>query len=160
MEALFENHYERTKEMFREYCGYMFFARPSMLILDVLLVLFTAAAILLGVTPGILLSPVIIAAAQIYMYFYTANTMVKRDAEVTSGGTIRVDAAATEDRLLFKASNGSEQELPYAKMKKIIQTKRLILIRSEANLCYILPKDTFTKGTPEAFLAFLKEKRA
>lgn len=109
-----------------------------------------------GKTDGILF----VAAAQIYMYFYTANTMVKRDAEVTSGGTIRVDAAATEDRLLFKASNGSEQELPYAKMKKIIQTKRLILIRSEANLCYILPKDTFTKGTPEAFLALLKEKRA
>ena len=49
-------------------------------------------------------------------------------------------------------------ELPYDKVKKIAQTKSLIILRSQANFWYILPKNTFTKGTAEEFLAFLKSK--
>jgi hypothetical protein len=158
MDILFENRYTRTKEIMREYCGYMFFLRPSMVICDCLLVFFVVASILLGGSPGIALVLVLTAAAQLILYFYTPNAMEKRDAEAASGGTITVEAAATDDLLLFRVSNGAEQELPYVKMKKVAQTKRLILIYTEAKLCYILPKDTFTKGTAEAFLAFLKEK--
>ncbi|MGI6745062.1 MAG: hypothetical protein ACOX45_02610 [Acutalibacteraceae bacterium] len=39
-----------------------------------------------------------------------------------------------------------------------MQTKNLILLRSEANLVYIFCKDTFSKGTPDEFLTFLSKK--
>ena len=38
------------------------------------------------------------------------------------------------------------------------QTKNLILLKSRANLIYILRKDTFTKGTKDDFIAFLRSK--
>lgn len=158
MDTLFENRYTRTKEIMREYCGYMFFRRPSMRICDLLLVFFVVSSILLGSSPVIAVVLLLTAAAQVLAYVYTPAAMQKRDAEAASGGTITVESAATDDLLRFQVSNGAAQELPYAKMKKVVQTKRLILINSEAKLWYILPKDTFTKGTAEDFLAFLKTK--
>lgn len=158
MENKFEIHYTRTKELLREYCLFAYFARPSMIACDCVLLALAAVSVVSGGTPLLALLPVIVIGMKLVLYLTMPNAMAKRDDEAASGGAVTVDASAGEDLLRFRVSNGAEQELPYAKMKKLAQTKHLILVSSEAKLWYIFPKDAFTKGTPEDFLAFLKTK--
>ncbi len=84
--------------------------------------------------------------------------MVSRDNEVNGGNSIHVDTIVTNEFIQNTSSTGSVNRIPYSKIKKVIQTKNLILLRSEANLVYIFCKDTFSKGTPDEFLTFLSKK--
>jgi len=83
--------------------------------------------------------------------------MVKRDAEV-HGKEISVETIVTDAFIQNTATTGAVNKLEYDKIRNVVQTKNLILLRSKANLIYIFRKDTFTKGTKDDFIAFLKVK--
>ena len=53
---------------------------------------------------------------------------------------------------------GGADTVEFNKIKNAIQTKNYILLRSKANLIYIFCKDTFTVGTKEEFVSFLRAK--
>ena len=161
MEILFENRFVRTKEILREFYRYAYFKNPTILIADIALLALLAVSLLLWGTHlplAVVIVVPVVAAAQYWTYTRAVNAVMKRDDELTAGGKLEVTAAATEEKLVNTDSTGASMELPYDKVKKIAQTKSLILLRSQANFWYILPKNTFTKGTAEEFLAFLKSK--
>ena len=83
--------------------------------------------------------------------------MVKRDIEV-HGKEISVETIVTDDFIQNKASTGAVNKLELNRIKNAAQTKNLILLRSKANLIFIFRKDTFTKGSKDDFIAFLKTK--
>jgi hypothetical protein len=83
--------------------------------------------------------------------------MVKRDREIC-GDDLKVTVIVTEDGLQIAGSVGGEIKIGFDKVKDVIQTKNLILVRSKARLVYILRKDSFSIGTKEAFQSFLKDK--
>lgn len=103
--------------------------------------------ITLGVAYGayILLRPGLIARKRIKMYreVYDGTTCVCR---------------FYDDQFKTVDPTGGELTVPYGKIIKVTQTKRLILLWRAQRLYHPLEKAGFTQGDPEQFLSFLKEK--
>lgn len=64
----------------------------------------------------------------------------------------------TDETLVQKASNGGELTLHYADIKKIVCTDKYIYLWSRTKVIYSLARDGFSVGSPDGFLAFLKQK--
>ena len=161
MDILFENRFVRTKEILQEFYRHAYFKNPVILGGDLALLALLAVSLILWGTHlplAVVIVVPVVAAAQFLTYTRAVNAVVKRDAELTNGGGLEVVVTVTPEKLVNTDSTGAALELPYDKVKKVVQTKRLILLQSEAKFWYLLPKDTFTRGTPEEFLAFLKTK--
>lgn len=164
MEPLFENNYTRDKNLAKEMYQHIFFKRPLNMVLNglLLLVFVVNLSIAIGTNDWsnglyLIIIPVFFG-YEVFTYYRAVNTMVKRDLEVNQGQKIEIVVTVSEEGLQQKASTGGESQLAYADIKKTMQTKNLILLQSEANLLYILRKDTFTKGNAKEFVAFLQGK--
>ena len=162
MEILFENSYTRNKQLAKEIYCYIYFTRKSIAIPFALLLISFISNILFGVLYNSFSMVVLIIVPlfflfQFYLYFHHVNAMIKRDIEVHGKG-ISVETIVTDEFIQNTASTGAVNKLEYDKIKKVIQTKNLILIWSKANLIYIFRKDAFTKGTEAEFIMFLKDK--
>ena len=162
MEILFENSHVRTKELAKEIYGHYYFKRKLNIVAEIL-VMFSCIVNLiitiLGDSVGWfwLIFPLLLFLLQFYCYFSQVNAMVKRDIEL-HGKEISVQTIVTNEFIQSTISTGAVNQLEFDKIKSVAQTKNLILLRTKANLIYIFRKDSFTVGTKEEFLAFLKEK--
>lgn len=162
-EVLFENRYERTADLAKELYRYYFFKRPRFVVLDIFLALGLLANILVGIFEKsfqyeILIVLLVYYLFRFYMYRKTVNALLKRDHETYAGKPAGVHMLVMAETMQCTTSSGAVTEIAYSKFKNAIQTKNLISLRSEANLLYIFRKDSFTKGTPEAFISFLQAK--
>ncbi len=164
MEPLFENNYTRDKTLAKELYQYIFFRRPFNLAINALLLVIFVFNLSICIwtnnwsnTIYLLIVPLFYL-YQFYTYHRTVKTMLKRDLEVNHGQKIEIVAMVSEEGILQKVSTGGESQLAYTDVKKAIQTKKLILLQSDANLLYIFPKETFVKGTAAEFIAFLQGK--
>lgn len=164
MDILFENCYTRTKELAKEIYKYLCFKRPMYLILDIIIgLLFLANLIIVifektDIDVVAFVLPVLFFALHIYTYSSHVKAMIKRDNEINHDKPIFVETVVTENFIRNSASTGSVNEIEFSKIGRAVQTKNLILLRSKANLIYIFRKDTFTKGTHEDFIIFLRSK--
>ena len=162
MEALFENSYVRNKELVKELYRYFYLHRKLLFISYVLLFVGFIANLLLYILGNEINLVAVIMVPSLYLfqflrYLLQVNAVVKRDKEVFGDG-ITVDTVVTEESIQVTASNGAVNKLEYINVKKAVSTKNLILLRTKANLVYILKKDSFTKGTSDEFITFLKSK--
>ena len=164
MNILFENSHIRTRELAKEIYWYICFKRPFNVIFNVFFGLLFVAIIAISLiteqynyNSTIILVPLFIL-FQFYVYFKSVNNMMKRDYEISGDNPLREEMFATDEFIRNTVSTGSVYEIPYSKIKKVVKTKNLILLLSKANLIYIFRKDSFAKGTPAEFLAFLREK--
>lgn len=163
MDSLFENSYIRSKEIAKEFYRYVCFKRPFILTFDILMGLsFFTNIILLIVADtraySVFALVPIFCLFQIFQYQISVKTMTKRDNEMSNGMPITIDMVVSNDEMTCTASNGSVTQISFNKIRKVIQTKKLILLRSEAKLIYIFPKDSFIKGSSDEFMSFLKQK--
>ncbi len=162
MEILFENSYIRNKELAKEIYRYYYFQRKWLIAFFVFLIAGFICNILMAIMSGVYRWWVF-AFVPIYFlyhffcYFRQVNTMVKRDKE-THGKEITVETIVTDGFIQNTASTGGVNKLEYDNIKSSVQTKNLILLRSKANLIYIFRKDTFSKGSKEEFILFLRNK--
>lgn len=162
MEILFENSYVRNKQLAKEIYRYYYFQRKWLVACYVLFSLSFLENILIAVFEKTYIWSVLIFVPlfflfQFYCYFRQVNTLVKRDSEV-HGKEIAVETIVTNKFIQNTASTGAVNKLEYDKIRNVVQTKNLILLRSKANLIYIFRKDTFTKGNKEEFIVFLRGK--
>lgn len=162
MEILFENSYVRNKKLAKEIYRYYYFQRKLLVVCYALISFSFFVNILLVVFEktynwGILIFAPCIFLLQLYCYFRQVNTMVKRDSEI-HGKEITVETIVTNEYIQNTSSTGAVNKLEYDKIRSVVQTKNLILLRSKANLIYIFRKDTFSKGTRDEFIAFLASK--
>ena len=162
METLFENSYVRDEKMLKEIYKYLFFKRKSMIVSYIILLLCFLANLLMALFDGffnyfILIFIPLFLAIRFFTYIRTVKIVLKRDAEMHDN-EILIEAIATNEFIQNTASNGSVIKLEYDKIKRVTQTKEFILLLSKAKLIYIFKKDAFTKGTPEDFIVFLKNK--
>ena len=162
MEILFKNSYVRNKELAKEIYRYYYFQRKWLVACYVLLLLCFLGNILISIFErtynwGVLVFIPLFFLFQFYCYFRQVNTMIKRDSEV-HGKEISVETIVTNDYIQNTASTGAVNKLEYDKIRKVAQTKNLILLHSKANLIYIFRKDTFTQGNKEDFACFLRRK--
>lgn len=163
MDILFENSFIRTKELLKEIYRYFYFKRPINIIFEVILGLLFLGSIIFKIIYPYYNNVALIAAPififwQFYFYFKSVNTMVKRDNEINGGNPIRIDTVVTDEFIQTTSSMGTVSKTPYSNMRYAVQTKNCIILRSKANLLYVFGKDTFSKGTPDEFLSFLRQK--
>lgn len=162
MEILFENSYVRDKELAKDIYSYYYLKRKELVVYYVLISLAFIANILIALFEKIynwgfiILFPLLFL-FQLYCYFRQVNAVVKRDEEVHGKG-IEVKTIVTNEYIQNTAATGAVNKLGYDKIRYAVQTKNLILLRSKANLIYIFRKDTFTKGTLDDFVTFLRAK--
>ena len=63
----------------------------------------------------------------------------------------------TENALTGSTSTGSA-DLSFEHIKKVRQSRNLIILYTKAKQAFVFPKAAFTRGTAAEFLAFLKTK--
>ncbi len=168
MEPRFENRYTRTYAIIKEFYKYSLFQnkrRRAGIILS-------AFAILLGLYYYIsfadkpfygtfylcvILVSVCILTALVTRYILTPKIYIKRDMELNNGVLQEITMTIT-DTTVKQSTPCSEITLPLTKLKKVSKTKNTILLMTATNLYFILKRDSFTLGTEEEFLTFLREK--
>lgn len=98
----------------------------------------------------------------LYPLFFHRRT-VKRmyeSSRLLYGQEILQEAAFYEEGFFVWVDTqdvSSQLEVAYSKVKKVIETKHLWMLKIKDNLVYVA-KDGFTKGDREEFRAFIREK--
>lgn len=162
MEILFENKYSRDKEWAKDIFGYLNIRRPLTIVLDVFFSLYLVAGIYRLVADkvvefGFFIAPLLWVALMLYIYNKNVRVTLKRDLEI-HGKPIEIAVTVTDEIIRQTQSTGSEFQLNYIDIKRVVITKKYIYLWSKANLLYSLKKDAFLVGSSEEFLAFLKSK--
>lgn len=83
---------------------------------------------------------------------------IKRQREVNGGADPEVVCSITENSVFYSVSTGNSVELKYSQFKKVVFTKKYILLISKNNLCFALKTDSFTGLQLKQLEDFFKEK--
>ncbi|MBQ4086961.1 MAG: YcxB family protein [Clostridia bacterium] len=170
MEMLFENRYVRTEQDLKAfYFRYYFGAKY--LIIDVIFALFGLYMVLPDVyyaviwgfpfDASILLWGIyvfIMPVVQLIAWKRMVRITQKREAEALNGRDPEIHVSVYADEIHMGYAAIGDSILPYTKVKKIRQTKNLIILYSGARLGYVLRKDAFTVGSYPDFIDFLRSK--
>ncbi len=163
MENLFENTYVRDRKIMKEVYQYFYFKSPLYLLIDTIIGLIFVANIALWLSGKGQMNYAVLIAVPLFLlirycvYQSALTSLEKQDAELYRGKPVKVQNFVTEKGLkmvIYKNVN----EMPYEQIKSVIKTKKVIIISSAANTMYVFDKKSFTVGTAEEFLAFLKGK--
>lgn len=162
MDIKFKNKYTRNRELAKEIYGYYYFKRKLYVFADVLLAIsFTVN--LIGAVVGdsyslyVFIAAPLMAALQVFLYFYQVNMMIKRDHEL-AGKDVDIETVVTDELIQGASSTGTVNKITFDKVKGVVQTKNLIMLGTKANMIYIFHKDGFEIGNAEEFIAFLRNK--
>ena len=169
MEIHFENKYTRDKDSIREYLNYFCFKRPLLMVLNIFLAfifLFTAASFFY---PPIfpfsaskdlyIVLPLFIWTVNILRYFKALKLSVMRDREINNGNPIDMHYIVSDEKVEVCCESIETKNSVYlSQLKKVVKTKNFIILITEAKLSLVLKKDSFTKGTPDELLSFLRKK--
>ena len=164
MEILFENKYTRTKELAKKLYGYIFFTRTSAMIANIsmscLIVLYCVTYVF--IRNQLYLWCIIVAGIfvllKVLSYFLNVKNIIKRDTETNGGNLIEISIKVTASYIEHFTSCGSAGKLEYKNIKSIKKTNDMIFIMSRAKLVFVLPVSTFTVGTADDFVKFVREK--
>lgn len=163
METLFECRTVHDKAWAKELYGFMYFKRTAMVVIHIVFTLYFLYGVydLLKwgeVSLFLLILPPLFIGLAVFRYFHSIKLTLKRQKEMCGEKVPESVSTVTEEAVVQKASNGAELVLHYVDVKKVIHTKAYFYIWSKTNVIYTLAKDGFTVGSPEGFLAFLKQK--
>ena len=164
-EILFENRYMIDEAMNRDYLSWMFFRRPAQIVFHILFLLYFLFAVIAvcagfgGVYSWLLLLLVAAVFALQIVRYRRAVKNVRKNIDELYGGTPPEGIVTVTDRL-FKStlSNGAVSQIELRHLTSARRAGNLILLRSDGGLLFVFPADTFTTGSPDAFLAFLRGK--
>lgn len=164
MKTLFENKYTCTQEIYEEIYRHFYFRHPLYFGIGIALILFAlltnAISIMSMGTPNL---PSI---AFLLVYYVLLSIVCKSSAKKRYQSDLKVNMnkplAATftfrEDAIALKFSNSSVTTTPYTDIKKVTQTKELLMLVTKDRVSLTLKKNSFKNGTLEAFKKFLETK--
>lgn len=162
MEVLFENTLVRNKAAVKEFYGYITFRQPVMLFFIVLFLVSFALNLVCLIWDGTYDLTTLIVVPLFFAYIFwlyarRVKTMLRRDRELL-GGEVTTRTTVTDTHIQSAVDNGSTNAVHLTDIKKVVQTKNLILVCTKAKLVFILHKDTFKGRNKDEFLAFMKSK--
>lgn len=162
MDTLFENQYIRDRAVMKELYIHWFFKRPLLIVLYSFLLisfaLFLVDYIWTGTDSVVLYLVPFVFLMQFIGYYNTVNVSVKRDEELYHGMPVQARYTVTEETVTSRNAGTEPNELPLSKIQNAFVTKNLICLVSEGKMVYIFRRDSFTKGSAEEFIGFLKRK--
>lgn len=164
MDILFKNTHTRTKDVVKEMFRYLLFCRGTSITAFALFGL----CFVLNIVPVFFLefyevNLYILIFIPIYMIIYgilyamQVNITLKRDIEIY-GKPVDVETSVTDECIHLTASSGSVNKIEFHSIKYAAHTKNLILLMTKAKLIVAFRKDSFSVGTKDEFIAFLKSK--
>jgi len=176
MEPLFENEIVCDRDVYKEYYKKICFRRPFAITVLVFFgtCFFASIFLLINQSCSIITSsqnlksipesiyfysvlfPLFLA-LRIWQYFRIVKISLARDMEMNNGKTRELLRIVTPEKIEI-ACNADESKISYhwSSVKKVIETKNLIILLTEAKMGIIFKKDGFTKGTYEDFIFFLR----
>ena len=164
MHTLFENKYKCTEEVYQEIYKYLYFHNN----LTYGIVVFYAAWLVLvnyfslTTGKGLKLTSLLSLALIFFFLMLYSKTAAKRryKDDLSSNKWIPTTTSflVREDAFVVKHSNAAANPIPYSEIKTVVNTKNFIILTTNEKLGLYVKKDSFTKGTTEEFIAFLKEK--
>lgn len=162
MEILFENSHIRNKDLAKELYGYIFFRRNYLFVAYIVLLISFIINLIILITTGttnwyVFVFVPLFLILRLITYFKSIKLMTERDEEMF-GGAVEIKTIVTDEYIQNITSTGSVNKLEYSKIKKVNQTKNLILLLSDSKLIYVFRKDTFSIGTCDEFINFLRNK--
>lgn len=162
MEPLFENVYVRDENVMKEYLRRMLLLGPSAFISYGLIAFLLVNLISLWIWIGYfatsyLFGAVFIAAMYFFIYWRTLKLTMDREQEVNGGEPLELHTTVMENSIACR-TRVDAPEVAYSSIKKVIQTKNLIIVVTKAKLAFIMTKDGFTRGTAEELLQFFRNK--
>ena len=168
MENLFENKYIRTKEYYGEFYLYFHFKRPKLIVVNILFLLGFIAGLLFAfsahsVSPQsyitLIVVPVLMWILMIFRYTKGKKISCERELELNNGQPGESNFMVTEDGIdVYDIASESKNHINFSQIKKIIKTRNFYILLTKAKLGCVFKKDSFVKGTPDEFLAFLRAK--
>ena len=174
MERLFENQHTHSKEYYRElYLKTLPMSPPFLVVMGVLAVPVVMSIVrfflaLLSSESFPTFSAILAFSAIIFMWLMLSiivRMLVKKSCNaefaVNNGKFVEANLIATDDGIAFQRINCENQNhltFPYDEIKQVIKTKNYCLVVDKNSACHAFKHDSFIKGTPEAFLLFLRNK--
>ena len=166
METLFENRYVRTKEHIKEMYRYILFVGSGAIASHILTLVLIAINVAIIVTDKsmssysyiVIFVIITFPLMRVMNYVRAVNFTVNKDMELNNGGMAYISLDVGEDIFTFTSTSGSRSDVSYMELRSVKQTKNLILLSTDTNICYVFPKDAFTKGSATGFKEFLKSK--
>ena len=164
METLFENRYVRTKEHIKEMYRYILFVGSGAIASHILTLVLVAINVAIIVTDKsmssysyiVIFVIITFPLMRVVNYVRAVNFTVNKDMELNNGGMAYISLDVREDIFTFTSTSGSRSDVSYMELRAVKQTKNLILLSTDTNICYVFPKDSFTKGSAIGFKEFLK----
>ena len=161
MEPLFELKDRFSEEDYRIGCSYIWFWCPAKIISNILFILYVALLALI-VSDLIFLYVAVLVIYYLWMYFMYRRSVKRGVLSIKElyGDTNELKSTVTfTDEVGRSVSEGHEDKMiRYDTIKRVVSLKKYILIHSKAGNVFVFGKDSFTLGTAEEFLAFLKSK--
>ena len=162
MNPLFENSYQRTKNIAKEMYRYFYYQRPIYIIGYIVATISLVSSILSYISfqdfdALVIGTSLFIFGFPTLLYVSQVRAMVARDKEAF-GCEPQATITFTEESIFVTCATVTTMEYTYDKIAFAVQTKNLILLKTKANLIIIVRKDSFTLGTKEDFIAFLLGK--
>lgn len=162
MEPLFVNVSVRDEAMMKEYLRKTILLRPfvlfvyalaAYLLLDSLFFwifyeYFSAKSLFFGVFLPLM---------YYFIYRRSLKLTLERDLEANGGEPVTIEVSVAESSFFVRAK-ADAPEIAFSSVKKVTQTKNLIIVITKAKQAIILKKDGFTKGTAPELLQFLRDK--
>lgn len=169
METIFLNQFICTKDYYKEYYEYIYFKKPVMVIITIILsinfiisllsIVFPKWNLLDTITAEVNIATVLIVLCiQIYTFFRNKNLAYNRSLEGNQGKPIEVKLFITEKGISIYADSEKDKNIDFTNIEKTIQTKNYYILITKAKLAIALKKDGFHKGTAKEFKEFLKQK--
>lgn len=164
MDVLFENRLIRNKDVFKAFYQYLYFKKPFPIVMfcicGIIVTRYLLRLLFLQyfVFDILVIYPIVYIPLLLIAYSVAVNTSVKRDIEQFGTSALLITTSFKNDSLCCTYGEVQTAPVMLDQIKKVVTTKKLILIFSKAKLCYILDKDNFTIGKLNDFIDFLRNK--
>lgn len=167
---MFENSYICTKKFYKEYYRGIYFKKPIMIILNIILIISFVINMLSIIFPQLssidnyiiqtsIASALIIICIEIYAYNKNVYLSYNKDLERNKGNAIEIKMVITEDSIDIINDIGRNTNIEFKNIEKVIKTKNYYILVSKAKLGISVKKDSFVKGTLKEFEELLKQKK-
>lgn len=165
MENCFISTYVRNKERIKDLFRWYVYGRRWVIavhsVLGAALILNSVCAIF-DRSISMLITNVILLAVVELLRLRNYQTAVKltlqRDLESNQGQPVQLTVTVRDDIIHVEDASGQGHDVPLSQMKWAVKTKKMVVIRTKAKVLFQLPNDTFTQGTPEGLIAYLRAK--
>ncbi len=162
-DTLFELRYTRSAEQIKEAQRYLLLKAPSAIAMNAAIVVFFLLNLAVWLwlrDPVNLIAGIAMLALmglRCWFYHWTMRNLERREQEMFNGTAPEVGVQIYEDRICSQVNDGKTETM-LTNFKRGYCTNHLIVAKTKGSLIYILPKDAFTKGTPEECVRFLASK--